>query len=188
MARASAVLFKVALMVLLGGPKARRRENLRHDWARVVALLAIARRDRSARLRLAVREDSRAILIAEIGSLTIELGRIVNLPKESQKLFVIDLLRVKGYLDRFGMAGRVTADLTVRRVLDPASDVTRNDLENARNPPERVFDAPEAAGREGGSLRRHTLLERRTAAAGCILRHLEVRVGAKNVVDGLTAG
>ena len=188
MARTSAVFFKVALMVLLGRPEARRGRicvAIGRAWLRCSRSRdAIA----SARLRLAVREDSRAILVADVGSLTIELGRIVNLPKEAQQLVVIDLLRIEGYLDGFGMAGRMTADLTVRRIVDMAADVTRNDLEDAGNSPERVLNAPEAAGCEGSGFSIHTLLERRTALAGCILRHLEVRVVAKNVVDGLTAG
>lgn len=155
-------------MVIFSRPKARRREDLRHDWARVFALLAIARCNRGALLLLTVREDSRAVLIADVGSLTIELRRIVKLPKKLQESFITDALRVESYLDGFGVAGRVTANLTIGRILDVAADVTRNDIENAGYLAKGVFDAPEAAGCKGRDFGFHTFLERRSAPAGCV--------------------
>ena len=80
MARA-AVLFEVSLVVLFGRPETRRGKNLRDDRTTVIALLAIARRFGEPLLFLAMREDGRAVLIADVGALTIELRRIVNLPE-----------------------------------------------------------------------------------------------------------
>src|SRR5579871_5626771 len=155
----AAVPFEISLMVVFRRPEPRRRQNLRDDRARVILLLAIARCNRGALLRVTVREDGRAILIADVGSLTIELRGIVNLPKDVQQRLVVDPLRIERNLDGFGVAGRVAADLAVRWVLDVAAGIARYGLDDARNAPESVLDAPEATGCKGCGLRAHTSLE-----------------------------
>src|SRR2546423_11014039 len=93
-----------------------------------------------------VEEDHRAVLVADVPALTVELGRVVLAPEDVEQLLVGDLLRVVGDLDDLGMAGRVRADVLVGRVLERAALVTGFGLRDAVELAERRLDAPEAAG------------------------------------------
>src|SRR5262249_35691985 len=95
-----------------------------------------------------VEEDRRSVLVAEVPALPVALRRVVLREEDLEQLVVRDLLRVEGHLDRLGVAGPVRADLPVRRVLGVAAGVADSRGRDARKPPERGLDAPEAAGCE----------------------------------------
>jgi hypothetical protein len=78
------MLFQVALVVLLGPVERRRRGDLRDDLPPARLLLGIARCDRGFQLASVIVEDRRAVLAAEIGTLAVAGGRIVD-PSEHLK-------------------------------------------------------------------------------------------------------
>jgi hypothetical protein len=153
------------LVVIFRRPKTGRGENLRHDRSRMPLLFSIAGRDSRALLLRAVRKYRRAVLISHVGSLPIELRGIVNLPENVEQAIVTDLLRIEGHLDGFGVPGRMAADLSIRGILRTPAGVTGDGVNDAGNAAEGIFDAPEATGRKGCSLRVHTLYN----AAACRL-------------------
>ena len=84
----------------------------------MLLLLTIARRDGLPLLLGRVREDRRAVLVADVGTLAIELRGIVNFPERRRAgVVVADLLGIERDLDGFGVAGGVAADLAVGRVI-----------------------------------------------------------------------
>jgi pimeloyl-ACP methyl ester carboxylesterase len=76
-----AVLLEVALVVLLGRPEHRRGSDLRHDRTLHAVLGGVARALGDLLLPGAVEEDGRAILIADVRSLAIELCGVVEAPE-----------------------------------------------------------------------------------------------------------
>ncbi len=98
----------------------------------------------NARLFRRGREDRRAVLGAAIGSLAVQLGRIVGDGKiDLQQMTEADLVRIEHHLDRLGMARRTAADgLVFRRVLRTAgiagdrADHTVDMLKDALHAPE----------------------------------------------------
>ena len=77
------MLHQKVLMVALGRIEARQRRDLRHDWraehAGGIELMDVG--VGNLRLRRVRREQLRAVLRADIGALTVELGRVVSRPK-----------------------------------------------------------------------------------------------------------
>jgi hypothetical protein len=119
-------------------------------------------------LRIAVEEDHRAVLGADIGALPVDLGRVVDLPVDPQEIPERDPLRVEGHLTDLGVAGGARADLLVSRVSDVAALVADGGVEDALDLAEGSLDLPEAAGAEADLLGRRRLVGR--AVIG--LRHL----------------
>src|SRR5580704_18547189 len=120
-------------MVLCRAPESRCGRDLRHDWTSVFGLLAVARRDRRSLLLRVVEENRRTVLIPDVGSLTVQLRWVVNLPEDIEELFVGDALRIVRDLDRLGMAGGVAADLAVCRILQVTAGVAGNGVDDAGN-------------------------------------------------------
>ena len=103
------VLDRVVLVIGLGREECGlHRAGLGHDRAlpgfRRIELRDIGLRD--LRLRLALRENLRAIVRAGVRALAVELRRVVRDREEDlQDLAVGNLLRVEGHLHGFGVAG-----------------------------------------------------------------------------------
>src|SRR5687768_7418464 len=104
-----------------------------------------------------MREDDAAVLRALIGSLPVDLRRVVHRPEDLEELIEGDDLGIERHLDDFGVTGRVTADLPVRGVLDDPAAVAGDGVDHAGDLAEQVLDAPEAAGAEGRGLRWHVM-------------------------------
>ena len=94
-------------------------------------------------------EDRRAVLVADVGTLPVELGRVVELPEGVEQLVVGHLGGVVLDEHRLGVAGRVAADLLVARVVRATAGVAHGRRDHARDLPELGLDSPEASGREG---------------------------------------
>ena len=150
----AAVLDQVLLVVLLGGPEHRRRDDLRGDRLREPRLRPRLRLRSGLRLLRRVREDRGPILRADVPALPVHLGRIVKAPERVHELAVGDLARVERHLDPLRVPRAAAADVLVGRILGLAADVADLDVGDARRVPELDLDAPEAAGREGRGLRR----------------------------------
>src|SRR5579875_4159520 len=122
------------------------------DDLRAVNMRGIELRDiglGDARLLVAGREDRRAILRADIGTLLVELGRIMGDRKiYLQNLAVANAPRIKGDLHRFGMAGLAGADGLVFRRRFIAAGIARNRADDAGDMLEDALHAPEAAAGE----------------------------------------
>src|SRR5215469_9949205 len=104
-AASPAVLFEVALVVLLGPVERRGGGDLRDDLPPHRLLLGVARCDRGFLLPGVVIEDRRAVLAADVETLPVAGGRIVQPPERLEQLGVTDLGGVEPHLDRFGVAG-----------------------------------------------------------------------------------
>src|SRR5690348_15883412 len=103
-------------------------------------------------------ENHRSILRADVGPLTIDRGRIVNLPEQLQELYVRDQPGIVFHLHHFGVAGLVRTDLTVSGMLEPAAHIARGRRDNAVELAEGGFHAPEPSPAESGySFSRHRL-------------------------------
>jgi len=89
-------------------------------------------------------------LRAEIGPLPIHGGRIVNLPKQLQELFVRHQRGIVLDLDHFGVTALVGADLAIGRMFEPAAHVAGGRGDNPVELAERGLDAPEASAAESG--------------------------------------
>src|SRR5262249_56273321 len=98
-----AMLFEVALVVLLGPVERRRGGDFRDDPPAYRLLLGVARGDRGFLLASVMVEDRRAVLAAEIEALAVAGGRIVDPPERLEQLLVADLGRVEPPLDRLGL-------------------------------------------------------------------------------------
>ncbi len=64
-------------------------------------------------LGIVIGEDGRAVLVADIGTLAVELGGIVNGEEHFAQSLERNLLGVEGHFDHFGVAGVVVADVAV---------------------------------------------------------------------------
>ena len=80
-------------------------------------LVAIAGRLRQPPLLVAVCIDARSILRSTVVALPHALRRVVALPEQCKQVGVGHTIRMKDDPDYFGVAGRSTAHLLVRRVL-----------------------------------------------------------------------
>ena len=97
-----------------------------------------------------MRENSRAILVADVGSLAVDLRRVVHLEEILHERAVGDLGRIEADLDDFGMPGGLVADILVGWVLGLAAGITRDGGVDTRDLGVLIFDTPETAGTEGG--------------------------------------
>src|SRR6266508_6793225 len=148
-------LLEVALVVVLGRPELLGRGDLGHDRLAEVGLRLLLRLLGRDLLLGRVEEDRRAVLVADVGALPVELGRVVQLPERGEELVVRDLLGVEFDEHRLGVAGGVAAHLLVRGLLGAAAGVPHGGRLHARDLAERCLDLPEASRRERRLLSRH---------------------------------
>src|SRR5262249_19150196 len=139
---------QVVLVVGLGGPELGRGRDLGDDRAREPRLGRLLRCLRLGLLLGRVEEDRRAVLIADVRALPVELRRVVQLPERVQQLVVGHLLGVELDEHGLGVAGRVAADLLIRRWVRAPARVPDGRLDRAGNLPEAPLAAPEAPRRE----------------------------------------
>ena len=132
-------------MVVLRLEEGLRGLDQRHDRRLPVRLLLRLAARGGLALILVVEEDHRAVLVADVPTLAVELRRIVLAPEHVEQLLVRDLVRVVRHLYDLGVTGRVRADVLVRRVLERAAGVPHARLRDAVDLTERGLDAPEAA-------------------------------------------
>src|SRR4029453_6257835 len=92
-ARRAPTLLEVLLVVILRLVERLGRLHLRHDRRGPVRLLARLRAQRSLLLLGIVEEHDRAVLVADVPTLTVELRRIVLAPEHLEQLVVRDTLR-----------------------------------------------------------------------------------------------
>jgi uncharacterized protein len=97
-------------------------------------------------------EDRRAVLVADVGSLPVQRGRVVIIPEDFEQFVIADDLGVKGDLDHLGMAGAIRADVFIGGVVQLPAGITDLRGLDARQTPERGFDAPKTACTECGLL------------------------------------
>ena len=120
--------------------------HLGHHFARCFILLR------------AMRENHRAVLCADVITLTIEGGRIMDGKKYFENVTVANDSGIKFNPHHLGMAGVALADLRITRIQHTAAAVTGlNFLRAVQHLINRV-EAPEAAASECGNLCRHVLL------------------------------
>src|SRR5512132_1554231 len=147
-ARGAAALLEVLLVVVLRLVERLGRLDLRHDRRCVARLLARLRCECRFLLLLVVKEHDRAVLVADVPTLPVELRRIVLAPEHLQQLVVGHALRVVRHFDDLRVAGRMRAHVFVRRILERAAAVADTRARDAVELAERRLDAPEAAGAE----------------------------------------
>lgn len=95
-------------------------------------------------------EDGGAVLGADVIALAIEGGGIVEVPEPGEEFLVGDFFRVEDDADDFGVTGGAFADIVVGWVFDLAAHESGYDGVDAVELAEGGFDAPVAAGTEGG--------------------------------------
>lgn len=96
-------------------------------------------------LRLAAVEDAAAVLLADVGTHSVGLGRVVYLEKELAKAFVGDGMRVELHDYRLHMVGLVVTHIGIRRERFAAARVAGNGAQHAALLLKLVLSAPEAA-------------------------------------------
>ena len=151
------VLREVLLVVVLGVEELWRRKNFSRDrpvaCARQFFLEGIARGVRGFLLRRIESVDAGAILRAGVVALPHALRGIVVFPKRLEEILVADGLRIEHDEDRLVVPGHPAAHFAVGRVRRPPGGVANGGRVDARELPEFLLRAPEAAHAE------HRLLE-----------------------------
>src|SRR5439155_11706513 len=105
-------------------------------------LRLLLRSFRDLRLLRRVREDRRAVLVADVRPLPVQLGRVVEVPEELEQITVGDLLVVEDDLDGLGVTRRVTAHLWIRRAVGLAPRVPDASRKDAGRTSEVRLNAP----------------------------------------------
>lgn len=143
----SRVSAEVALMVVFCRVKSDRGDDLRHKSSRPdPSRFEFSEPGLSNRLLFAVMEKNcRAILRANIVSLSILCGRVVDGEENLQQVAVADDLRIKLDLDNFRVSGSSCADLLISRIDGGSTHVARNDTIDANDILKNCFEAPETA-------------------------------------------
>lgn len=100
----------------------------------------------------AVEEDDRAILGAVVRALPVELGRVMVLEKDVQQRFERHFIGVKLHFDYLGMPRGVRTYLFVGRIVFVSPRIPYEGIFDTFSVAECNFNAPEAAGAEGGSM------------------------------------
>src|SRR5438309_1460974 len=110
-----AAFFQIALMVILSFIESSSRDDLCDYGALELRLPAFLRSPRSFLLLRRVEEDSRAILRTEVGTLAVQCGGIVHLPKVVQKCVIRNFLWIEADLECLGMPGAVSTNVSISR-------------------------------------------------------------------------
>src|SRR2546429_9361657 len=87
-------------------------------------------------------KNHRAVLRAYIGTLSIQRGRIVVRPENVEDLIVRYLGGIEFYLNNLGVAGLVTANIFVARILFVPACIPYGGRAHALNPLKKPFFAP----------------------------------------------
>lgn len=148
--RLLAGLVVVTLVVILCLIKSSERFDRRCDGLGVLLLTLVSDPLRNQPLCIVVIENYGAVLIADVGSLSIDLRGVVEAEEGVHDLVVTDLGGVECDLNDFGMSRVAVADLFVGGVFDGAAGVAADGIDNPRDfMSEDVLDAPEASGAKG---------------------------------------
>src|SRR5579864_4374712 len=107
---------------------------------------------RDAHLLRRVGEDHRPILCSMVGTLAVELCRVVHLEEEIDQLFVTDLRRIEGNLDDLSVVGGAAAHLTVARICDMTAGIAGYNVTDAGHLAKEGLHAPKASGAKCGFL------------------------------------
>jgi hypothetical protein len=140
---------QVALVVLLGAPEGRRRLDRGHDRIPQAPLHSLDHPARRLRLLVGVGEDHRAVLVADVRALPVELRGVVDLEVLRHQVLVAHLVRVEGHLGDLDVTRVARAHLLVGRVVDVPALIADGRLDDAVELAKRIFDLPEAARSEG---------------------------------------
>src|SRR5439155_17703174 len=97
-------------------------------------------------------KDHRAVLRADIPTLAVERGRVMNAKKHLEDFAEADSRGVEGDLDDLRVAGTPGADLMVRGRRHAASRVAGRDAFDAAQVLEHRLQAPETAATQGSDL------------------------------------
>src|SRR6266487_5602347 len=138
---------EVLLVIILCLPELRGRRDLGDDLPRVFArpLKLLLRSSRGGLFVRVAKEDHRSILRANVGTLAIERGRIVNLPEHIEQLIIRHLRRVVGHFNALSVSGSARADIRIGRVIVPAAGVADSRRCHALDLAKRRLNSPEAA-------------------------------------------
>src|SRR5690349_21602654 len=117
---------EVLLVIVLGTIERARWNDLCRDRPGVALFLrdAILGHTRKTFLFRRVKENSGAILLAEVGALAVHLRGIMVGPEHVEQVVVAHLGGIELNLHRFGVTSRVGADVFVSRILRVTADVT----------------------------------------------------------------
>jgi hypothetical protein len=109
--------FEILLVIVFRSPELRRWHDLRRDAPAIPSRFSTLffRPLRNQPLFLVVIKNDRAVLCTDIRPLTVDFRRVVIIPKYIQQRFVRDFIRIEFNFDDFGMAGRIAANIFVRR-------------------------------------------------------------------------
>src|SRR5438309_11446639 len=115
MASGKPTLFQILLVVVLGGIESCRRNDLgNHRLAILPGFVQTFLRELRRRFLLrTVKENGRPVLRTPVGSLAVELGGIVILPKDFQQLLVRNFRPIVLHLNRFRVPGVVVTHVLV---------------------------------------------------------------------------
>src|SRR5438552_16251834 len=125
----------------------RRRSDLGHDRARKLS----ARRQLRLRLLgdslllVAVIENRRTVLGADVRALTVQRRRIVILPEDVEQLLVRHLRRIVDELNHFGVSRASAAHILIGRVLERPAEITDGRVLHTVYVAKGRLDSPEAA-------------------------------------------
>src|SRR5437016_4952627 len=100
-------------------------------------------------------KNHRAVLRPYIGTLSIQRGRIVVRPKNVEDLIVRYLGRIEFHLNNLGVAGLVTANIFVARILFVPACIPYGGRAHALKLAKSLFYAPKTPRPERRFLRRH---------------------------------
>jgi hypothetical protein len=93
-----------------------------------------------------MKENDATVLRAGIGTLAIDLRRIVRVPKDVKQAFERNLRRIVLYFHHFGVAGTVSTHVFVGGIQHLAAFIADGGINHALQLTKGSFDAPEAAG------------------------------------------
>src|SRR5713226_4313906 len=105
-----------------------------------------------------MKENGGTILRPRVRALPIHLRGLVENPEGLQQFFIAYLRGVEGYLNDFGVAGLVGADVLVGRILSVPVRIADGCIHNTWNHAKFCFHSPEASCRERGNFRHLRLL------------------------------
>ncbi len=159
MAVGGGALFEVTLVIFLGGPEGTSSSNFGGDGAMKLAagIQCLLGLFRGRFLLGGMEENGGAVLLAEVRTLVIYLGRVVHFPESVEQLLIADFRRIEGDLHNFGVASGVSANVAVTRILCVAAGVAGNGVDDAGYAAKIGFDAPETASTERSDFR-HAIL------------------------------
>jgi hypothetical protein len=144
--------FGILLVVIFGFVKRLDRHNLRYNRLAERFLDFIANLFGSSFLLIGIIKNYAAITVSNIGPLAVKLRGVMQAEKVTYEHFVTEVLWVKSYQNRFGVAGGVCANFFVGGVLGVAAAVTDGRLQHARHLVKVKLHAPKATGTKDGLL------------------------------------